>query len=91
MIQNILNYNKLSNTEKLKLTRTVFYTIFILFSIYFVVDIFYFKYFKTIEFPWYLIFMFLGITFANYEKKMKKKINDEMINQVNNKENSSLE
>ena len=75
----IINYRKLSNIEKYKATKVFFYSFLIVLFIYFLLDIFYFKFVKEIKFP-IPIFFFIGtLLYASIEKKMKKRINDEFI------------
>jgi uncharacterized membrane protein YesL len=85
--KHILNYKTLTNSEKLKTVKVIFYTVFIAFFIYFTADVYYFKVLKKYDLPYSIIFMFPVIFYINFEKKMKAKIADEQktATLVNNK------
>ena len=75
----IINYSNLTNIEKYKTTKVFFYSFLIVLFIYFLLDIYYFKFLKDMKFPYPIVFFIGAILFANIEGKMKKRINDEFI------------
>jgi hypothetical protein len=81
----ILNYKNLTNIEKLKTAKIIFYSILLILFTLVLLDRYYFKFLKNTVFSYSMFFIFGTSFYLNYEKKLKKKINLDIINKIETK------